>query len=115
MPDTTPQVSLIITESAARRIATLRQAESNERLMLRLTVAGGGCSGFRYGFGLDEKTNPEDLIFEEHGARVVVDPTSMDLLAGCRVDYVESLRGSYFAVDNPNAASSCGCGSSFSV
>ena len=115
MPDSTPQASLAISESAARRIAELRRTEGNERLMLRLAISGGGCSGFRYGFSLDEKAGPDDLVFEEHGARIVVDPDSMGLLVGSRVNFIDSLSGSYFTLDNPNAASSCGCGSSFSV
>ena len=104
-----------ISPSAARRIAALRQAEANPELMLRVTVSGGGCSGFQYGFGFDDVVNPDDLVFERDGVRVVVDDVSMDLLANAEIDFIEDLMGSYFQVKNPNASSSCGCGVSFSV
>ena len=82
---------------------------------LRVAVTGGGCSGFQYNFALDEAQLDEDLVVEKDGARVLIDPASMDLLAGAELDYAEALMGSHFAVRNPNAASSCGCGTSFSV
>ena len=104
-----------LSESAARRIKALKEAEGNAALMLRLAVSGGGCSGFSYGFSLDDKKNDDDHLFEEHGVAVIVDDTSLDLLAGSTVDYVEDLVGSAFSVKNPNASSTCGCGSSFAV
>jgi iron-sulfur cluster insertion protein len=107
--------AITISPSAARRIANLRQAEGNPKLMLRITVSGGGCSGFQYGFSFDETINADDLTFERDGVRVVVDDVSLDLLAGAEIDFVEDLMGSYFQVKNPNAASSCGCGVSFSI
>ena len=111
----TTEQSLGITESAARRIAHLIEDEGNAALMLRLAVSGGGCNGFQYGFSLDDQQNGDDLVFERDGVKVVIDEMSIGLLAGSEVDFVEDLMGSFFAVKNPNAASSCGCGSSFSV
>ena len=91
------------------------QAEGRPGLMLRLSVSGGGCSGFQYGFSFDETMTDEDRIFERDGVKLVVDEVSLTLLGGAEVDYVEELVGSAFQVRNPNAKSSCGCGSSFSV
>ncbi|OIQ87199.1 iron-sulfur cluster insertion protein ErpA [mine drainage metagenome] len=107
--------TVALTENAARRVAKLKQMEGNEALMLRLSVSGGGCSGFSYGFALDDKQGDDDHLFEAHGVTLVVDDTSLDLLAGATVDFVEDLVGSAFAIKNPNATSTCGCGSSFSV
>jgi iron-sulfur cluster insertion protein len=104
-----------LSESAARRIKVLKDSEGNPGLMLRLQVSGGGCSGFSYGFSLDANRNEDDHLFEEHGVAVLIDETSLDLLAGSTIDYVEELVGSAFAVKNPNASSTCGCGSSFAV
>ena len=103
-----PQVSL--SESAARRLKALGDK------MLRLAVLGGGCSGFQYKFDYaDDVTAEEDRVFERDGARLVVDTVSLDLVAGSEVNFVENLMGSYFEVKNPNAISSCGCGTSFSI
>lgn len=107
--------SLSLTESAARRIGELKKIEGNANLMLRLAVMGGGCSGFSYNLSLDDQRNDEDTVFESHGAALVVDPVSLQLLNGSTVDFIEDLVGSSFQVDNPNASSTCGCGSSFSV
>jgi iron-sulfur cluster insertion protein len=104
-----------LTERAARRIASLQQQEENRGQRLRVAVFGGGCQGFQYSFAFDDALNDDDRIIERDGAVVVVDDISMGLLAGAELDYVEDLVGSYFAVKNPNATSSCGCGSSFSV
>lgn len=104
-----------ITESAAKRIAWLMQQEGDAALMLRLSVSGGGCSGFQYGFSFDKSQQVDDHLFERDGVKVVVDDTSLDLLAGAEIDFVEDLVGAAFQVRNPNAVSSCGCGSSFSV
>jgi iron-sulfur cluster insertion protein len=104
-----------LTASAAARIAKLAKLEGNPDQMLRLTVSGGGCSGFQYGFSFDTAVNEDDHLFARDNAKMVVDDTSLDLLAGAEIDYVEDLMGSYFKVNNPNAASSCGCGASFSV
>jgi iron-sulfur cluster insertion protein len=104
-----------LTASAAARIAKLAALEGNPDQMLRLTVSGGGCSGFQYGFSFDTAVNEDDHLFARDNAKMVVDDTSLDLLAGAEVDYVEDLMGSYFKINNPNASSSCGCGASFSV
>jgi len=104
-----------ISPSAARRIAELRAAEGKPELMLSVSVSGGGCSGFQYGFTFDDTVNEDDLVFERDDVRVIVDSVSIDFLHGSELDYVEELLGSYFAVQNPNASSSCGCGTSFSI
>lgn len=89
--------------------------EANQSLMLRVAVSGGGCSGFQYGFSLDDTRRADDSLFLRDGVGVVVDEVSLELLRGSEVDFVEDLIGSYFAIKNPNATSTCGCGSSFSV
>ena len=103
-----------VTERAAARIAEIAAAEG-QGLALRVAVLAGGCSGFQYKFELEKTEQTDDLVIEQTGARVVVDPSSLDLLAGSELDFTEALMGSYFAVKNPNATSSCGCGTSFSV
>jgi len=107
--------SLMLTEAAATRVQHLIGQEGNSKLMLRLEVSGGGCSGFSYRFELDEKTNGDDQIFEFFGVKLVVDGMSLDLLHGSEVDYVEDLLASSFRVKNPQATSTCGCGTSFSM
>ncbi len=104
-----------LSPSAARRLRDLIAAEGNPGLMLRLSVSGGGCSGFQYGFSLDETASEEDRVFERDGVKLVVDEVSLTLLGGAEVDFVEELVGASFQVRNPNAKSSCGCGSSFAV
>lgn len=107
--------ALEISDSAAKRLALMIEQEGDESLMLRITVSGGGCSGYQYGFSFDDKVTPDDLTFEKDGVRVVTDDASMNLLAGSEVDYKDELVGSYFTINNPNASSSCGCGTSFAV
>lgn len=104
-----------VTESAAERVQHLIQMEGKPNMMLRLGVSGGGCSGFSYGISLDDKIADDDRLFNEFGITVVIDQASLDILDGSVVDYVEDLSGSSFQVKNPNATSTCGCGSSFSV
>ena len=111
----TDERSITLTESAARRIAFLREQEQVGAANLRIAVSGGGCSGFQYGLSFDEQTNPDDRLFERDGIGVVVDDVSLDLLNGAEVDFVEDLMGAAFRINNPNAASSCGCGNSFSI
>jgi len=103
-----------LTPNAAARVAAIA-AKQAKPAILRLSVEGGGCSGFQYKFGLADVVERDDAIAECNGVRLVVDPMSLDLVSGAAVDYVESLGGSAFKVTNPNAASGCGCGSSFSV
>lgn len=103
-----------LTDRAAQRIAEITAAE-NRSAALRVAVLAGGCSGFQYRFELDEDRQPDDVLIERGAARVLVDPTSLDLLAGAELDFTDALMGSHFAVRNPNATSACGCGTSFSV
>jgi iron-sulfur cluster insertion protein len=107
--------AITVTESAAKRIAFLREQEQVGDANLRIAVSGGGCSGFQYGMSFDDQTNPDDRVFERDGVGVVVDDVSLDLLNGAEVDFVEDLMGASFQIRNPNAASSCGCGNSFSI
>ena len=106
---------ITVTESAAIRIGELIAGEGNKSLMLRVAVSAGGCSGFEYGFDLDMDQNDDDQIFEAHGIKIVVDETSLELLGGSTVDYVDDLAGASFRLQIPNATASCGCGISFSV
>ncbi len=112
---TIPNNKITISDSAAKRIAHLIAEEGNKAMMLRVTVSGGGCSGFQYGFCLDDKVNDDDVVFEAGGVGAVVDKTSLELLDGSELDYVEDLIGSFFSMKNPNATSTCGCGTSFSI
>lgn len=107
--------ALHLTESAAARVATIASRQGGVPAILRLSVEGGGCAGFQYRFGLETDIAADDLTTETAGVKLVVDPVSLDLLDGAEVDFVESLGGASFQVRNPNAASGCGCGTSFSV
>ena len=108
------ETSFSVTDSAAKRIAFLAAKEPRP-VMMRVAVLGGGCSGFQYNFSFEEQRNEDDLLIEQGGASVLVDSTSLELLKGSELDYVEEMVGSAFQVKNPNATSSCGCGNSFSV
>lgn len=99
-----------LTDRAAARIAEIAGADA-----LRVAVLAGGCSGFQYKFELDQAPAPDDVVVAQGAARVLIDPVSLDLLAGAELDYTDELMGSHFAVRNPNASSACGCGTSFSV
>ena len=103
------------TDSAANKVKALIEEEKNPDLKLRVSVDGGGCSGFQYAFAFDEKVNDDDTVIEKNGATMLVDVTSMQYLNGAEVDYLEGLEGARFIVNNPNAESTCGCGSSFSI
>lgn len=103
------------TDAAANKVNILTKEESNPNLKLRLSVSGGGCSGFQYDFAFDESVNDDDTVIEKNGAIMLVDLTSMQYLDAAEVDYLEGLEGARFVVTNPNAESTCGCGSSFSV
>lgn len=103
-----------ITPSAAARVAAIA-AKQGKPAILRLAIEGGGCAGFQYRFGLADAVEADDAVATCDGATLVVDPVSLDLVQGARVDFVQSLGGAAFRVDNPNAASGCGCGTSFSV
>jgi iron-sulfur cluster insertion protein len=106
---------VVLTESAARQIGILKAQEQAQDAFLRIAVSGGGCSGFQYGFSFDKERHDDDVIFERDGVGVVVDEVSLDLLNGAEIDFVEDLMGASFQIRNPNAASSCGCGNSFSI
>ncbi|OYW47136.1 MAG: iron-sulfur cluster assembly accessory protein [Sphingomonadales bacterium 32-68-7] len=106
--------TLTLTEAAARRVGAIAQRQGRPAI-LRLSVEGGGCSGFQYKFDLADATEAEDVTSQTDGVTLAVDPVSLDLVAGSTVDYVESLGGAAFKVDNPNAAAGCGCGSSFGI
>jgi iron-sulfur cluster assembly accessory protein len=108
------QPDIILTDSAARRVAAIAARQSRPAI-LRLSVDGGGCAGFTYKFELAEAAEGDDAVARAEGATLVVDPVSLDLVRGSAVDFVEDLGGAAFKVTNPNAASGCGCGSSFSV
>ena len=105
---------LTLTPSAAKRVATIAGKQGKPPI-LRLSVEGGGCSGFQYKFDLADGAENDDSVSETDGVRLVVDPISLDLIAGSTVDFVESLGGAAFKVENPQAAASCGCGSSFGI
>jgi len=106
---------VVLTESAAQRIAVLRTQENAENAFLRIAVSGGGCSGFQYGLSFDDQRNEDDFTFERDGVGIVIDDVSLGLLNGAELDFVEDLMGASFQIKNPNAASSCGCGNSFSI
>jgi iron-sulfur cluster insertion protein len=106
---------LQFTEAAANKVKHLISEEENPNLKLRVYITGGGCSGFQYGFTFDEAVNEGDMTIEKQGVSLVVDPMSLQYLLGGQVDYIEGLEGSRFVVTNPNAKTTCGCGSSFSV
>jgi iron-sulfur cluster insertion protein len=106
---------LTFTDAAAKKVKHLIEEEKNPNLKLRLYISGGGCSGFQYGFSFDENVSEGDIMVENGDVTLVIDPMSIQYLMGSEVDYVENLEGSQFVVRNPNASTTCGCGSSFSV
>ena len=106
---------LEFSDSAVAKLKSLQQEENNPNLKLRVSVYGGGCSGFQYTFSLDEEAKPADRQVEKDGATLLIDQTSYNYLTGSTVDYVEGLEGAMFVVNNPNATSTCGCGASFSI
>ncbi len=106
---------LVFTGAAAEKVRELIAEEGNPALKLRVYISGGGCSGFQYGFSFDEERAEDDLALDRDGVTLLVDPLSLQYLAGAEVDYTESLTGAQFVIRNPNAKTTCGCGSSFSV
>ena len=111
----TMSAAISISDRAAERVSFLLEQQDGAGLMLRVSVSGGGCSGFQYGFAFDGERNDDDLVFSHAGVDVVVDEMSLELLEGAEIDFVEDLAGAAFRIDNPNATASCGCGSSFAV
>src|SRR5512137_341371 len=109
------QEPLLFTDSAADKVRMLIEEEGNPELKLRVFVTGGGCSGFQYGFTFDEVVNDDDTVMNKNGVQLLVDPMSFQYLVGAEIDYTEGLEGSQFVINIPNATTTCGCGSSFSV
>ncbi|OGA04356.1 MAG: iron-sulfur cluster insertion protein ErpA [Betaproteobacteria bacterium RIFCSPLOWO2_02_FULL_64_12] len=107
--------ALLFSDSAANKVKELIEEEGNPDLKLRVFVSGGGCSGFQYGFTFDEVQNDDDTVMEKNGVRLLIDPMSYQYLVGAVIDYSEGLEGAQFVIKNPNATSTCGCGSSFSA
>lgn len=114
-PAPPPAPPLGLTASAARRILKVAESEGNPALALRISVSGGGCSGFQYSFTLDADATADDVVITRDGARLLVDTVSLDYLRGSELDFVEDLSGAGFRINNPLATSSCGCGNSFAV
>ena len=110
-----PEVPLVFTDAAADKVRELIAEEGNPELKLRVYISGGGCSGFQYGFTFDEARADDDFALDNGGVTLLVDPLSLQYLAGAEIDYAESLTGAQFLIRNPNAKTTCGCGSSFSV
>ncbi|GDX84406.1 MAG: iron-sulfur cluster insertion protein ErpA [Methylococcaceae bacterium] len=106
---------IIFSDSAATKVHELIEEEGNDQLKLRVYVSGGGCSGFQYGFTFDEEVNEDDTQIEKNGVTVLIDSTSIGYLAGSEIDYKDDLNGAQFVIRNPNATTTCGCGSSFSA
>lgn len=106
---------LNFTDSAASKVRDLIIEEGNDNLKLRVFVSGGGCSGFQYGFTFDEAAGDDDTVVEKGGVKLLIDPMSYQYLVGAEIDYTEGLEGAQFVIRNPNATTTCGCGSSFSV
>ncbi len=106
---------LAFTENAAAKVRQLIEEEGNPGLKLRVFVTGGGCSGFQYGFTFDEAVNEDDTSLQKGGVTLLVDPMSLQYLTGAEIDYQEHVEGAQFVIKNPNASSTCGCGSSFSA
>ena len=115
-PETlSPAPSLIFTDAAAAKVSELIREEANPNLKLRVFVQGGGCSGFQYGFTFDEAVEDGDTQVEKQGVTLLIDPMSIQYLAGAEIDYKEDIEGAQFVIRNPNATTTCGCGSSFSA
>ncbi len=106
---------LIFSQAAATKVKELIEDEGNDTLMLRVFISGGGCSGFQYGFTFDEEVGEGDTVVENEGVKLLVDPMSFQYLTGAEIDYTEGMEGAQFVIRNPNAQTTCGCGSSFSV
>jgi iron-sulfur cluster insertion protein len=113
--DTQTETPLVFSDNAAQKVKALIKEEGNDELKLRVYVTGGGCSGFQYGFTFDENVAEDDTVVENGDVTLVVDPLSFQYLSGAEVDYVEGLQGAQFVIRNPNATTTCGCGSSFSI
>lgn len=109
------QDPLLFTDNAANKVKQLIEEEGNTDLKLRVFVSGGGCSGFQYGFTFDEEVNEDDTVLNKNGVQLLIDPMSFQYLVGAEIDYKDGIEGSQFIIRNPNATTTCGCGSSFSA
>lgn len=109
------EAPLVFSDSAANKVKTLIEEEGDDGLKLRVFISGGGCSGFQYGFTFDENEGDGDMVVENQGVKLLIDPMSIQYLMGAEIDYSEGLEGAQFVIRNPNAQTTCGCGSSFSV
>ncbi|MBI5626561.1 MAG: iron-sulfur cluster insertion protein ErpA [Nitrosomonadales bacterium] len=109
------QDPLLFTDNAANKVKQLIEEEGNAGLKLRVFVSGGGCSGFQYGFTFDEEVNEDDTVLNKNGVQLLIDPMSFQYLVGAEIDYKDGIEGSQFIIRNPNATTTCGCGSSFSA
>ncbi len=107
--------ALVFTEYAADKVKELSARQENAGSMLRIYIQGGGCSGFQYGFALESEENQDDMVVETDGVKLLVDPMSFQYLMGAEIDYLEDLQGARFVINNPNATTTCGCGSSFGI
>lgn len=114
-PQAATGAPLVFTDSAAGKVRDLIREEGNDALMLRVFIYGGGCSGFQYGFTFEEKLKDGDVVIEKGGVKLLIDPMSVHYLDGAEIDYKEGIEGAQFVIRNPNAKTTCGCGSSFSV
>ena len=112
---TPPRQALVFTEHAADKVRELGARPDRNGTMLRVYIQGGGCSGFQYGFALEENPNQDDMIVETDGVKLLVDPMSFQYLMGAEIDYLEDLQGARFVINNPNATTTCGCGASFAI
>ena len=113
VPASTPELNLSLTDAAANKLTELTREESNPDIGLRVYVYSGGCSGYRYGMMLEDQPTPDDNVLQANGVRVYIDTNSIPLIKGSEIDYVDTLMGAGFTVNNPNAVAACGCGSSF--
>ncbi|HHQ69826.1 MAG TPA: iron-sulfur cluster insertion protein ErpA [Halothiobacillaceae bacterium] len=113
--DTSADAPLVFTQNAARKVQALIDEEGNPELKLRVFITGGGCSGFQYGFMFEEAMQADDVAIEREGVTLLVDPLSIQYLEGAEIDYKEDISGAQFVIRNPNATTTCGCGSSFSI
>jgi iron-sulfur cluster insertion protein len=114
-PAPTGAAPVTVSAAAARRVCSIVAQDGNPAMALRISVSGGGCSGFQYGFTLDDAETADDMVIERDGAKVVIDTVSLEYLRGAQIDFVEDLTGAYFKISNPQASSSCGCGNSFAM
>jgi len=108
-------VNIVFTDNAVRKVQSLLEDEDNDNLNLRVFITGGGCSGFQYGFTFDDQVNDDDMVVEKEGVKLLIDAMSFQYLVGAEIDFSDDVKGAQFVIRNPNAKTTCGCGSSFST